>query len=144
MSLTRKIKDFDGVKPPQSFLIHPVTLRLIQEKKDDSIKINQKEFNDIKMFELPTINFSNDTILQSYNIKFINDLEQYLENNKENIRIIKIFFQENKNKILHLEKNDILNILEIISNKYNLTFDKTLNKLKEFLNSNKKWEDLFY
>lgn len=139
MSLSRKLKDFDGLKPPQSFLIHPVTLRLIEDKKEiERITSIQDE-----IFQLPTINFTNEDILKAYNIKFINDLESYLENNTENIRIIRIFFEENKNKIKRIEKNDILNILEILGKKYNFTFDKTLKLLQEYINSNKNWEDIF-
>jgi len=140
MSLTRKIKDFDGPTPSQSILIHPVTLRLIQDKKTD---IKKEEFTDLKLFEIPEINFTQEKILESYQIKFITDLEEHLETNKKNYRIIKLFFQENKNKIKILEKNDILNVLEILSTKFKLTFDETLVNLKAYINSNKKWDVYF-
>lgn len=139
MSLSRKLKDFDGVKPPQSFLIHPVTLRLIEDKKE----IERVTSTLDEIFQLPTINFTKEDILKAYNIKFINDLENYLENNTENIRIIRIFFEENKNKIKRIEKNDILNVLEILGKKYNFTFDKSLKLLQEYINSKKDWEDVF-
>jgi hypothetical protein len=141
MSYTRKIKNFDGTKPPQSFLIHPVTLKLLEEKNNE-LKSNQTPLED---FSLPKLDFSLEEILQAYQIKFLDDLENYYSTNDiKSIRLIKIFFQVNQKKIKKINKDQILAVLEIIKLEYpKLSFDKIIDLIEQFLDSNKKWENFF-
>lgn len=138
---TRKINT-PGINP-SSYLVHPATLKFIKNNQDkEKISIN-KNRNKQDSLLIPKISFPYQTILNSFQIKYIKDLNDNLDNFGElnKIRLINIYFKFNKN-LKNYTKNDIPYIYEFLSQKFNLTnkeIFKNLTSLKE-----KSFQDIFY
>ena len=130
---------------PSSYLVHPATLKFIKKNQDkDKITIDKnKNKNKSESLLIPKIHFSYETILSSFNIKYIKDLDDNLDNfgkfNK--IRLIDIYFKYNKD-LKNYTKNDIDNIYLFLSQEFNLSNKQIYNNLTSL--KNKSFEDIFY
>lgn len=140
---SRKIKK-NGITPSNSFLIHPATLKFLKQNQDkeNNLYLNNTKTSDV--FLTPEISFNPKTILEFYNIKYINELENYIDQdytNQNKIRLIKLFFYTNKN-IKNLNQNYIPNIINFLSSYYNLSHKQIENKLSDI--KDKNFEDIFH
>lgn len=140
---SRKIKK-NGITPSNSFLIHPATLKFLKQNQDkeNNLYLNNTKTSDV--FLTPEISFNPKTILEFYNIKYINELENYIDQdytNQNKIRLIKLFFYTNKN-IKNLNQNSIPNIINFLSSYYNLSHKQIENKLSDI--KDKNFDDIFH
>lgn len=118
--MNRKINKQDGIIPPNSFLIHPATMRLIKNNKNkDLSNIKNLKTND---FLTPQINVDSNIILKAFDVKYILDIENNFNNitDRNKIRLLKILIKQNK---------DIRNTKNI---------PKIINFLQEYYNTNSK------
>ena len=124
----RNLDNTPGIKPPRSFLIHPATMNLIENnKKTNTSKLTKLQTED---FLIPQINITPQNILSIYNIKYISDLEDNLndfpDNNK--YRLIKLFFQNND--IKNINKESLPNIISFLTKFTKLSTSDIIKNLK--------------
>jgi len=137
---SRQIKT-PGINP-SSYLIHPATLKIIKKNQEkEKITINSKETKNVML--IPKIDFSYEEILNSYKIKYIQDLNINLNNfgKLTKIRLIDLYFKYNKN-IKNYQEKDIPNIYSFLSEEFDLEekdIYKKLTLLKE-----QSFKDIFY
>lgn len=135
---SRKIKN-KGIIPSNSFLIHPTTLLIVKQTEIKQKKIKTQNKN---IYLIPSINFSKEEILKFYNITYIIDLENTLNNYPEltRIRLLKIILSNSN--ITNITKDKQPNIYNFLLNYFNL--DKiSLNKKLNLLQT-KSFNDIFY
>ncbi|ADO67522.1 hypothetical protein crov488 [Cafeteria roenbergensis virus] len=136
---TRKIKT-PGINP-SSYLIHPATLKFIKKNQNKQpIKTNTSNKN---VMLIPKISFSYQEILSAYQIKYIQDLNDNINNfgKLTKIRLINLYFKYNKN-IKHYQETDIPNIYTFLTDEFNLSSQEIYNNLT--LLKDKLFQDIFY
>ena len=96
-------------------------------KKKDTAKLTKLQTED---FLIPQINITPQNILSIYNIKYISDLEDNLndfpDNNK--YRLIKLFFQNND--IKNINKESLPNIISFLTKFTKLSNSDIIKNLK--------------
>lgn len=136
ISNNRKIKT-PGINP-SSYLIHPVTLKIINKNK-----INNNKKLDNPIMCIPDISISSQDILKAYNINYISDLEKDIQfmNPTLQMRLLKLFFGQYKN-LKNLTESFIPNIIRSIGNYFKISEIEVEKKLKNI--DSKNFEELFY
>lgn len=138
---SRKIKT-PGINP-SSYLIHPATLKFIK-KNQDKKKITVEPKNEIDdVMLIPEISFSYEEILNSYKIKYIQDLNENLNKYSDNtkIRLIDLYFKFNKS-IKNYDKQHIENIYSFLEDEFLLDSKQIYNKLTQL--KEKSFQKIFY
>ena len=133
MNNTRTIKK-SGINP-SSYLIHPTTLKMM-ENKNKHLNTKNKH-TDIDPLLLPKIEFDNKTILEYYNIQYLDDLEENINlySDRQKIRLIKLFFGNNKN-IKKYADYDIPKIYEFLERHFNINSKQANQKLTNLITKN--------
>ena len=133
---TRKIKN-QGIVPSNSYLIHPATLLLVKQNQ-----IKQPAKKEQNIYLIPSINFTPNEILQFYNITYITDLENTINQYPPLtiIRLLKLLL--NNTNLNNLTKDKLPNIYDFLLNYFDLdtsTLNKKLNLIKK-----KSFDDVFF
>ena len=138
---TRKIQN-TGIVPSNSFLIHPATLKIIkQNDKDNKQKIHFKKDTKSNIYLIPSINFSSSEILNFYNITYITDLEEQLNQYGDftKLRLLKLLLS--KSSFNNLSKDSMPNIFNFLLKYYDIS-EATLNNKLSLL-KNKTFDEIF-
>lgn len=129
----------NGINPSSSFMLNPFTLSLNRIK-------NNKKVKKIDSMELlyPELNLDPKKILTSYNITYISDLENNLTyySNYQINRILKLLFFIYHKEFKNLNYNSIPNIINHLSEFYNLSRNDIQKKFLKINQNN--FSEIFY